>query len=223
MKDSLFYFCPGLKKHPHTLLLSSAYLPPVEYFAYLQKYPQALIEQHETYPKQTYRNRCHIYTEKGKTTLSVPVSKVNGNRTKTNEVELFNEERWQMNHWRAIESAYIASPYFLFYKDELAACYSTRFHKLLEFNTRLTKQLCTLIGIDTEIGFTDEFHRKHEDVIDLRSAINPKKPSTIGHFPEYIQVFGDRHGFIPNLSIIDLLFNLGPGTKNYLAGIVDQD
>jgi len=154
-------------------------------------------------------------------TLSVPVSKVNGNHTKTNEVQLFNEERWQMNHWRAIESAYISSPYFLFYKDELATYYSTGFHKLLEFNTRLTKHLCTLIGIDTEIGFTNEFHLKQEDVVDLRSAINPKKQPILNRFPEYIQVFGDRHGFIPNLSIIDLLFNLGPDTKSYLENILN--
>ena len=203
------------------MLLSSAYLPPVEYFAHLQKYPQALIEQHETYPKQTYRNRSHIYTEKGKMTLSVPVTKVNGNRTKTNEVELFNVERWQLNHWRAIESAYISSPYYLYYKDELSVYYENNFTKLLEFNTGLTLQLCRLIGIKTRIGLTGEFNLHPKDVIDLRSTINPKKQATFSHFPEYIQVFGDRHGFIPNLSIIDLLFNLGPETKGYLENIPD--
>jgi hypothetical protein len=205
---------------PNQLLLSTAYLPPVEYFAYLVKFPQLLIEQQESYPKQTYRNRAEIYTEKGKMALSIPVTKVNGNRTKTNEIIINNAERWQLNHWRAIEAAYVASPYFLYYKDELFPFFEKPQSGLLDMNTNMTVVLCDIVGIDSKIDFTEYFESEPENTLDLRSSIHPKKPATISDFPTYEQVFADRHGFIPNLSIIDLLFNLGPETKSYLRALV---
>lgn len=204
---------------PTTLLLSTAYLPPVEYFAYLLKFDEAYIEQFETYPKQTFRNRCQLYTECGKLSLSIPVNKVNGNNTKTKNIQIFYEEKWQQNHWRTIESAYVASPYFLYYKDDLVGFYKVETRDLLAFNMELTQKLSHLIGIETEIKLTTDFELHPKDSLDLRFAISPKSTPTTSHFPEYIQVFGDRYGFIPNLSIIDLLFNLGPETKTYLENI----
>jgi WbqC-like protein family len=212
-----------LKTDPNTLLLSTAYLPPVEYFAYLLRFPLTIIEQHETYPKQTYRNRTEIYTDKGKMVLHVPAVKPNGNHTKTCAIIFGNQEKWQLNHWRAIEAAYIASPFFLYYKDMIFPFFEKPQLKLLEMNTRLTTTLCTMIGIETELLYTDRFRKKPENTLDLRSKIHPKKPSTISNFPHYHQVFADRHGFIPNLSIIDLLFNLGPETKSYLEEIIKSN
>lgn len=146
----------------------------------------------------------------------MPVSKKNGNHTRTSEIVVNNSEKWQLNHWRAIESAYIASPFFLFYKDHLLPFYNEHQVGLLEMNMRMIQTICEVIGIRTKFMLSEHFQLKPEDTLDLRTAIHPKKPSTLDAFPHYEQVFADRHGFVPDLSIIDLLFNLGPETRSYL-------
>lgn len=195
-------------------VLPIAYLPSVTYFALLKNVDNAIIEQFETYPKQTYRNRCDIYTEKGKTSLVIPVSKPNGNHTKTADIEIFNYDKWYVKHWRAIESAYQASPYFLYYKDELKPFYNGSHKKLLEFNLELIMHFCKLFDIKTPISLSSDYIKGTG--IDYREILSPKKPPIIHNFPEYTQVFAARHGFIPNLSILDLLFNLGPESGDYV-------
>jgi hypothetical protein len=184
------------------------------------QFSEVFIEIHETYPKQTFRNRCEIFTEKGQMSLSIPVTKVFGNRTKTSQVVINNAEKWQLKHWRAIESAYLSSPFFLYYKDEVQDFFSGEHTKLLKFNLDLTNTLCRLIGIQIELQLTDNFILHPDNTNDFRNSIHPKKSPTISNFPEYLQVFSDRHEFIPNLSIIDLIFNLGPESKNYLENLI---
>jgi len=200
-------------------LLSIAYLPPAEYFHYLMKADTIYIEQYETYPKQTFRNRCIVYSEKGAMPLSIPVTKHEGNHTKTKDVLILNREKWYLNHRRAIEAAYLASPYFLYYRDELELFFTGRHDNLLRFNLSLLDTICKLIGMKPSVELTQRFVKEPADITDLRYMISPKKPALLKHFPEYIQVFQDRHGFIPNLSIIDLLFNLGPDTMDYLGSV----
>lgn len=212
----LFLFLQVLNYNQNTAILSTAYFPPIEYFYLLQKFENIVIEAEETYPKQTYRNRCIIYSEKGKLTLTAPVSKPFGKQTKTKDIEIFNEDRWQTNHWRAIFSAYQNSPYFLYYKDDLEIFFTKKANNLLTWNLEITETLCKLIGIKTKFEFSEEFVKTGSFENDYRFDISPKIPALHQHFPNYIQVFSDRHGFIENLSIIDLLFNLGPDTLNYL-------
>lgn len=180
------------------------------------------MEQFETYPKQTYRNRCSILTGNGQLSLSIPVSKINGNHTQTKDIGLFNEEKWQLKHWRAIHSAYNASPYFLYYADELEVFFNTNYERFFEFNLALTKTVCKLIGFEPTISLTETFELKPEFAIDHRNTISPKKQASLKYFPPYVQVFGSRYPFMANLSIIDLLFNLGPETYTYLKNLGDN-
>ena len=210
-------------KKPSIPILPIAYLPPVSYFAILHKADQVIIEQHETYPKQTYRNRCEIYSEKGKTSLTIPVKKPNGNQTKTSEIRIFNEDKWFVKHWRAIEIAYRTSPYFLFYGDELKMFFKGSYDSLLEFNMALIQYFCDLFNIQTPITISENYIENPETHLDFREILSPKKPSVINYFPEYTQVFNTKHGFIPNLSILDVLFNLGPESVDYISKLSFQE
>lgn len=198
------------------ILLSVAYLPPVSYFALLAQYP-VWIEKNETFPKQTYRNRSHIFSDKGRMALSIPVTKPDGNHTRTDSVRIFNEDKWYLRHWRALSAAYEKSPYFLFYRDELEDFFSGKEENLFDFDMQLIHALCDIIGIKPDVTFTTDFEKNPSDTYDLRQVIHPKQPSILTDFPHYMQVFEDKQGFIPDLSILDLLFNLGPETRGYLT------
>ncbi len=198
------------------ILLSTAYMPPIEYFAALVHAKSVYIETHETYLKQSYRNRVEIYSANGKMDLSIPIHKINGNHTLTKDIEISYTDNWNKKHWKAIESAYNKSPYFLYYRDELEHFFINKYETLLNLNTELLQFLLKKLRISALIGFTEEFFAESPDnYIDLRWKIHPKQVSGI-QFEPYWQVFDAKHGFISNLSIIDLLFNLGPDSRDYL-------
>jgi hypothetical protein len=199
------------------ILISTAYLPPVHYFSIVAKAEEVVIEQYETYPKQTYRNRCEIYSANGKIPLIIPVHKPDGNHTMTKDIRVSNHEKWQLLHWRAIKAAYANSPFFLYYQDELEHFFTEKVSGLLDFNTRLMKVILELIGIEKKINYTEDFLKEPHDILDYRWKITPKKPYSDFQTNEYYQSFNEKHGFIPGLSIIDLLFNLGPETGEYLT------
>jgi len=206
----------------NTILLPTAYLPPISWMAAMLHSENIRIEIFETYPKQTYRNRCIIATSHGKFNLSVPVKKINGNHTMTKDIMVDNSKKWQLIHWRSIETAYSKSPYFLFYRDSLETIYHNTYEHLILLNQDLLNTISKLLGIDIKkITFTEVYFPEPKE-FNLRNSFNPKSnPHSLlaSPMPRYIQTFEEIHGFLPDLSILDILFNLGPQSKQYLANL----
>jgi len=205
-----------------TLLLSTAYLPPVSWMAVALKYQNVSVELYETYPKQTFRNRCNIATSNGILNLSIPVIKVNGNHTQTRDILIDNSKNWQQLHWRSIITAYNKSPYFLYYRDMIEPLYRNKHKNLITLNQEFLNVLLPVLNIRTiRIRNTEEYIFEPE-CINLRNSFNPKQQPyqiVVKTLPRYMQVFEEIHGFIPDLSILDLLFNLGPDASPYLSNI----
>ena len=168
------------------------------------------LEQFDSYEKQTYRNRCNIQTANGISVLSIPVEKFSGVKMLTRDIRISEHDNWQLQHWRSIESAYNSSPFFEYYKDDFLPFYEKKWSFLWDFNFQLQSKVLELFDLQPNLEFTDNYHLiLNEGVIDLRESIHPKKASQNENLKSYYQVFEQRFGFQKNLSIIDLLFNMG--------------
>ena len=200
-----------------TPLFSTAYFPPIAYVAALMQHTDILIEAQETYPKQTYRNRMDIMTAGGIRTLTVPV--VRRNHSRTEEVLIDHKERWNVIHLRTLTAAYSASPYFMYYKDGLEALLMQPRERLIDLNQAALEWLLKQLKITCRATFTEDYLPATDDPADYRSTFSPKVPYPADGFPPYYQVFADRQPFVPNLSTLDLLFNLGPEAQDYLRGL----
>ena len=198
------------------VLLSSAYLPPISWMKAALTAGKVRIEAFETYPKQTYRNRCRIITANGIQALSIPVNKIDGRHTKTRDIEIVYDEPWQRLHWRSIDAAYSNSPFYLYYKDKLDKYYKKEYRFLLDLNMEITNTLFSLLKISVDIELTEEFLQHPSEISDQRSAFSPKYAIDTAQFTPYHQVFEERYGFVPDLSVIDLLFNEGPAAISAL-------
>ena len=192
-----------------TPVFSTAYLPKA------LQYTELLIESKETFPKQTYRNRAEIMTAGGVRTLTVPV--IRDNHSRTEEVGIDYKERWNIIHLRTLAAAYSASPYYLYYKEDLEALLTKRYEKLMELNEAMLKWILRLLKADCRLQRTEDYQKMYEE--DFRNTFSPKHPYPTEGMESYYQVFSDRLPFTPNLSIIDLLMNLGPEAKDYLKRI----
>jgi hypothetical protein len=201
----------------HGILLPFTYFGPISYYRWILKAQLITLDLHEHYIKQTYRNRCRIAAANGPLDLIIPVEKVLGNHTPMKDIRIAHNQKWQINHWRAIKSAYNNSPYFMYYESELESFFHKRFITLTDFNLAIMKVVLHLIGVTKMLHVSDKYVEKPErDILDLREEFSPKKVSET-NFAEYTQVFSEKWDFFQDLSILDLLFNLGPSAKFYLS------
>jgi len=196
-----------------TTVVCPAYLPNIHYCSWIiaQKQPYFVRDTH--FQKQTYRNRAEIYGANGKLKLTLPiVHNKSKSHQKEEEVQIAKTTAWQKQHWKSICSAYRSSPYFEFYEADLISFYKEEVTHLMQFNLDLLNKIMELIEFSMSykiVEWKKDTHRRMDDLV------NAKKSVQI-NFEPYRQVFEEKNGFIPNLSIIDLLFNLGPDTLNYI-------
>ncbi|MBO7124319.1 MAG: WbqC family protein, partial [Bacteroidales bacterium] len=197
------------------MLLSTAYFPPVQYVALLCQKGSAQIEMWEHYVKQSYRNRTTILSANGKLDLIMPLEKAQGSKTLIKDVKIAYHDRWNAEHWNAISSAYNSSPFFEYYKEDLERFFTKKYTFLIDYNQEILQCILQLLHIQCDIQFTQDFVKPNDTDDDFRYTLSPKVAFT-ATFPSYTQVFEDKFPFIPNLSILDLLCNEGPESKEYL-------
>jgi hypothetical protein len=195
----------------NTVLLSTAYLPNISYLSQVLNHNVVVIEKHEHFVKQTYRNRCEILTSNGKLSLSIPLVKQADKELISNKKISYAED-WQKQHWRAITSAYKNSPYFEFFEDDFKTFYENKYELLLDFNTQLLQTILHILRVKKQIEFTSQFDLSPSNCLDLR-ILSDLNNSVNLNAKQYYQVFADKQGFAPNLSCLDALFSIGLETR----------
>lgn len=211
----------SLMMNQQSKLIPLTYLGPIELFAHLRDGDNIIVEQNCNYERKSYRNRCNIIGANGPLSLSVPVINQKNVKIKTKDTQISYDSDWQKQHWRSITSAYNSSPFFEYYADAFYPFYNQKFDSLVQFNMELLHTIIRELELDLSITLSDEYETiVHNEVMDLRYLINPKKKQEAhNHFVniEYWQVFAQKFGFTPNMSILDLIFNMGPESNIVLA------
>ena len=203
------------------VLLSTTYFGPVQWYQKLHRADAVLIEQWESFQKQTYRNRCIIATTQGMQALTMPVER--GTQL-IKDIRISDHGNWRHLHWNALQSAYGESPFFDYYQDDIRPFFEKKWEFLLDFNEAIREKMCDLIDIQPRVEYSGEWREESGEFIgpngikDFREAINPKHPAPDADFEPkpYYQVYQQKHGFLPNLSVLDLLMNMGPESIYYL-------
>ncbi len=202
----------------NNLLLSTAYFAPISYYAILLQSRNCQTEIYEHFIKQSIRNKCSIYGANGKLDLTVPKKRKGSSKKIIKEIQISYKENWQKEHWNSITSSYNSSPYFKYYKNKFLPFFEEKEVLLINLNRRIQKLILQLLQEERKIETTTKYLHQG-NFTDLRNySWNIKQPA------KYDQVFMEKHGFIANLSILDLLFNLGPESNHYLYNLsVDID
>ena len=208
-----------------TALLQTTYFGPIQWYQKLYRYDHCLIEQYDSFQKQTYRNRCVIATANGTQALTVPIEHLpltSHPSPLVKDLRISDHNQWRRVHWNALQSAYSESPFFEYYADDLHPFFEKKYDFLIDFNEDIRQKVCELIDFKPSVEYTKEFTSDNSlqtsVIFDFRDVINAKHPKPDADFEakEYWQVFQHKHGFQSNLSILDLLFNLGPESVFYL-------
>ena len=207
-----------------TALLQTTYFGPIQWYQKLYRYDHCIIEQYDSFQKQTYRNRCVIATANGVQALTVPVEHTNLSPLTSHlsplvkDLRISDHNQWRRVHWNALQSAYSESPFFEYYADDLHPFFEQKYDYLLGFNEAIRQKVCELLDIHPDVSYTSDFRHQTSDITDYRDVINAKHPLPDADFTPkaYWQVFQHKYGFLPNLSILDLLFNMGPESIFYL-------
>ncbi|WP_026449761.1 WbqC family protein [Aequorivita capsosiphonis] len=197
------------------ILVHPSYFPSIEQMAAIAQAEKVVFEVEDNYQKQTYRNRAYIAHSNGELLLNIPIKhSKNGERQKMKNILVENDFPWQDLHWKSLQSAYRTSPFFEYYEDDLEPLFSEKVESLMDYNLRIAEILFELIGIEAEVS-TTKVYEVSPEIQDLRFLVNAKRKSTFQ--PEqYTQVHEANHPFLPNLSVLDLLFNEGPNSLIYL-------
>jgi len=187
------------------LLIESQYFPPIDSYKILVKHDILQIEKYEHYQKLSYRNRCYVAGPNGRMILSVPLARGKNQRTVMKDVRISNEEKWQGLHWKTLVSAYRRSPWFEYYEADMQELFEKPFDFLLDWNIACFEWVNSKLGINMPVAFTESYQKEVSGVTDAREIILPGGAKEEEE-AEYTQVFQERTGFIPGLSILDLLF-----------------
>lgn len=207
-----------------TAILSSAYFAPVQWYQKLNRYENIVIEQHDNFIKQTYRNRCVIATTQGLQALTIPVERPSDARldkTQLKDICISDHGNWRHLHWKALLSAYGESPFFEYYADDIRPFFEKKWKYLLDFNMEINAKMMELLDIEkSSLSLSNEYssYEGDSDTVDFREVIRPKHPGEDKEWQpkKYYQVYQQKFGFQPNLSILDLLFNEGNEAVCYL-------
>jgi len=192
-----------------TLIIESQYFPNICFYKTLIKHHILQIERYEHYQKLSYRNRCYIAGPNGPILLSVPLARGKNQRTVIKDVRISNEEKWQALHWKTLVSAYRRSPWFEYYEEDLQSLYEQSFNFLMDWNMACFEWANKALAYTCEVTFTGQYEKQYDaaaGITDARGLLKPGDREAGCDTPAYTQVFQDRAGFLPNLSILDLLF-----------------
>jgi len=203
---------------PYKVILSIAYLPPIAWFQLAINAEIVVIEKQENYQKQSYRNRCKIFSANGILDLIIPI-KHSAGKQKISEILIDDSNNWRKQHWQALNAAYGKSAFFLYYKDHLKSIYDSKeISNLFELNLVLIQWILKCYKTKIEFEFSSEFQNTPEGLMDERNMLAKGKPLEVELLlsKNYLQVFSEKMPFQPNLSILDLLFNLGPRGIDFL-------
>ena len=196
----------------NSVLLSTAYFAPIPFYSLVVNSEKIYIERYENFTKQTFRNRCVILGANGPISLIVPIVKGRGIKVLIKDLKISYDVDWQRNHWRTIFSAYNSSPYFDYFKDDVLPFFEIKEKFILDYNLKINEAICDLLEIENNIVLTEDFEKTGNGTTNLREVISPKNKQLNCQFQtkKYTQVFSEKFDFVPNLSILDLLFNEGP-------------